>query len=309
MAVGTLELRTYREGDEQAILRILNDGSELRYPIDQWGWLFPVEVDGRAIVVGERDEDIVAVCAGFPVHFRVDGRELAAIELRGLAARTQSDRDRVLDFFVRTFASNDRFALALAPFDLNGAARIPVTELVRERAGSVNPRRFLYRAEPARDWEPRLDVLWKRVRASYPVAVVRNADLALRRFAGHPSVRHHRFLVFPRYSSSAVAFAVFVNQGSSCWWLDLIWDHAHRGALDLLVHISGRLAAQWGSSGERVWLAGDEAASTLLVNRGFRPRNSNPHLASIRSFTPDLDAAEDVGRAYLTIADTGVFGS
>jgi hypothetical protein len=309
MSDGALDLRLYREGDEEAILRVLNDESEVPMPLDLWAWLFPVEEDGRAIVVGERESDIVAVCAGSPLRFMIDGRELMAVELRGLTSRDRSDRHRVLDFFINTFASTEGFALATAPFEFEGAAQTLVTALVREKAGPVTPGRFLYRAEPARDWEPRLDALWERVLDSYPVAVVRNADLAVRRFAGHPSIRHHRFLVFPRYSRSPVAFAVFADDGSSCCWLDLIWDHEHRGALDLLAHISGRLVSQWGSSGERLWLAGDETVSKLLAGRGFRPRTSTPHIAWMRSFAPDLDVADLVGRAYLTLADVGGPGS
>jgi hypothetical protein len=305
MAAGALDLRPYREGDEEAILRILNQASEARFSLDQWAWLLPIEADGRAIVVGERDNEVVAVCAGSPVGFAIDGGERAALQLHGLASRDRGDLDRVLDFFVKTFGSVNRFALATASFDFEGAAPAPVPALIREGAGSVSLRRFLYRAEPARDWEPRLDALWERVRGSYPNAVVRNAELALRRFAGHPSMKHHGFLVFPRYSCHAVAFAVFADDGSSCCWLDLIWDHGHPGALDLLAHISRRLVAQWGSSGERVWLAGDDEASHLLVRRGFRPDTSSPPVVSTRSFTPDLDAGEIVGRAYLTVADAG----
>jgi hypothetical protein len=308
MGAGELDLRSYREGDEEAIVRVLNHESEVPIPPDHWAWLFPLETEGRAIVVGERDGDIVAVCAGSALRFTVEGRELAAVELRGLASRDSKDRERVLDHFVKIFASSSRFALAMAAFDFDRAEQTPVSLLVREKARSVMPRRFLYRAEPARDWEPRLDGLWARVRDSYPVAVVRNADLALRRFAGHPSVRHHRFLVFPRYSSSPIAFAVFADDGSSCCWLDLIWDHEHRGALDLLAHISGRLVAQWGSRGEQIWLAGDEAASKLLKGRGFQALNSRPPVASIRSLTPDLDAGDIVSRAYLTLADLGGLG-
>jgi hypothetical protein len=267
MDEGALDLRPYREGDEEAILRVLNETAGILCSLDQWAWLFPAEANGRAIVVGERDNDIVAVCAGSPVRFAVDGSERVAVELRALASRNRGDLDRVLDYFVKTFASTDRFALALAPFDFDGAAQAPITALVRERVESVNPR------------------------------------------AGHPSMRHHRFLVFPRYSRSAVAFAVFANDGSNCCWLDLLWDHQHPGALDLLAHISGRLIAQWVVSGERLWLAGDDAASSLLVGLGFRPQTSSPPVASMRSFTPDLDASEIVGRAYLTVADVGGLGS
>jgi hypothetical protein len=143
------------------------------------------------------------------------------------------------------------------------------------------------------------------VRDWYPIAVVRDADLALRRFAGHPKIKHHRFLVFPRYSRCAVAFAVFASLGTRCCWLDLAWDHEHPGALELLAHISGRLADQWRSSAEHLWLAGDDVTSIVLKRRGFRPQDASSVVASVRSFNPDLDQKAIVDRAYLTVADLG----
>jgi len=178
---------------------------------------------------------------------------------------------------------------------------LPVRVRRKPVAGSL--RRLLYRAEPARDWEPRLDDLWDRAKAAYPVAVVRDADYALREFAGHPRVRHHRFLVLPRFSARAVAFAVFANDGSDCCWLDLVWDHHHPGALELLAHISGRLAAQWGSGAERLCLAGDDAASALLRHRGYRIQEERSQAVDLRAFSGQRDAEDPIGRAYLTAAD------
>lgn len=317
MASRTLTFRTYREDDEAAILRTLNEKPGPECSIDEWAWLFPPEDDGRAIVVGERDGEVVAVCAGTPVGFVVDGRDVPAVELRKLASRDRDDGGRVLDHFSETFGSSGRFALTIAPLDregerssaVEGAVTAGLSALIREKPVRGALRRLLYRAEPARDWEPRLDGLWERVRSSYPVAVVRNADRALRLFAGHPLMRHHRFLAFPRYSDTAVASAVFADDGSSCCWLDLLWDHAHPGALELLAHISGRLVAQWGSSGEQLWLAGDDTASSLLMARGFRRRALSSPVVAMHSLTPELDAKDFVDRAYLTAADVGGFGS
>ncbi len=176
---------------------------------------------------------------------------------------------------------------------------------VRRKPAPGSLRRLFYRAEPARDWEPRLDDLWNRAKRWYPVAVARDADHALRHFAGHPTVRHHRFLVLPRFSGQAVAFAVFAKEGFECCWLDLLWDHDHPGALELLIHISGRLGAQWGSGGERLCLAGDVAASELLTRRGFRIQEELSHGVGTSAFTGHLDAENTVDRAYLTAADLG----
>jgi hypothetical protein len=182
---------------------------------------------------------------------------------------------------------------------------ISLPAFVRSKSERGSLRRLFYRAEPSRDWEPRLDRLWERAKHSYPVAVVRDADHALRQFAGHPTVRHHRFLVLPRFSDGAVAFAVFADDGSDCCWLDLLWDHDHPGALELLTHISGRLAAQWGSKRERLCLTGDEAASAVLKRRGFRIREQDAREVDTSMFRGQLDGENTVDRAYLTVADLG----
>jgi hypothetical protein len=178
--------------------------------------------------------------------------------------------------------------------------------LIRRKPVSGALRRLVYRAEPARDWEPRLDPLWERVQGSYPGAAVRDAEHALAHFAGHPKVRHHRFLVFPRFSGFAVAHGVFANYAGKCLWLDLVWDHQHSGALELLAHISGRLAAQWRSEAESLLLAGDDAAAALLADRGFRPQPETSLAVGARSPAGGIDAADLADRSYLTAADLGV---
>jgi len=312
MDSGTLNLRAYREGDEAAILRTLNQTSRAACSLDEWAWLFSPEEDGRVVVVGERKGEVAAVCGGTPARVVVDGREWTAVELRKLASTNRDDAGRVVDHFIETIGSDGRLALAIAAFDseakvhsgFDGAAHSRLSVLVRKQPTAAPLGRLLYRAEPARDWEPRLDKLWRRAHDSYPVAVVRDADRALRRFAAHPKIRHHRFIVCPRFSNRAVAFAVFTIDGVRCRWLDFLWDHDHPRALDLLVHISGRLIRQFGAASEELWLAGDDEARALLTKRGFGPdETSPPPVVAARSLTPELDARTFVERAYITMAD------
>jgi hypothetical protein len=312
MGSGTIVFRTYREGDEAEILRTVNETSDVACTLDEWAWLFPPEEDGRVIVVGERNGGVAAVCAGAPVRVAVDGREWAAVEIGKLESSDREDADRAVDHFFETFGSDERFALATAAFRSDAkirssfvsAAKPRLSVLVREQSAAAPLGRLLYRAEPARDWEPRLDGLWRRARRSYPVAVVRDADHALRRFAAHPKIRHHRFIVCPRFSSRAVAFAVFAIDGVRCRWLDLLWDHDHPGALELLALISGRLVRQFGGVGEELSLAGDDEARALLTKRGFGPdERTPPPVVAARSMIPELDATAFVERAYMTLAD------
>jgi hypothetical protein len=310
MVADTLEFRTFRGGDEDAVLRLINQETQAQCSLDEWAWAFPHEADGRPIIVGESNGEVVAVCAGAPMDIFFGGRRHPAVEIRRLASRDGDGAKRTVEEYVDAYSTTDRFTLAMvssfsdrgeyAGFERMTEKRLAL--LVRENPSPGGPRRLRYRAEPARDWEPRLDRLWERARGFYPAAVVRDAERALRRFAGHPRIRHHRFLVFPRFSRHAVAAAVFSVEGSRCRWLDLIWDHDHPGALELLARISGRLVEQFSANIEELWLAGDEAACDMLSKLGFRNKAVSSFVAA-RSFDPQLEARGFVDHLYLTAAD------
>jgi len=317
--------RDYREGDEILINRAFARESGVKRSLDEWAWLYPAEEKGRTIVVAEVDGDVVAHCGGVRLRLAVDDGEWGGVRVADVfgpskptAVSSSADLvDEVAEHFVETIASRKslQFLLGFSPRRHAGADAFPrcfgapvspqFHTYTRERAAQSPPRRLLYRAEAARDWEPRLDELWARVRRHYPVAVVRDADRALRRFAGHPTVRYQRFLVFPRFSGRAVGFACFCRDDVRLRWVDLLWDHRHPGALELLAHISARLVRQFDVAGEELRLAGDEVTRVRLEALGFR-RSANPAELSvvIRSFDPELHGATLLPRLYLTMADT-----
>ncbi len=312
MNKGGSVLRTFRDGDEMAVLRLLDVVSGT-CSLDEWAWLFPADERGRTIVVGERGGEVASVCAAAAVRLTIHGREHQGAEILKLVSSDRAMASAALEHFVDTFGAGERCAIILASLaaDTEAPAGFAVTRpgrliaLVRQPPFPSLHGRLLYRAEPARDWEPRLDGLWQRVRDAYPIAVVRGADRALQRFAGHPRIRHHRFLVFPRFASRAVAFAVYAVIDSQLRWLDLIWDHDHPAALDMLTHISARLVAQLGTAGEELWLGGDDLALAVLGRSGFKSTSSRqlPRVIA-RALAEDLDAARFVDEAYLTASDT-----
>ena len=317
--------RAYREGDEIAINRAFVRESGVKRTLDEWAWLYPAEAAGRMIAIAEDGDEVVAHCGGVPLRLTVDHDEWDGVRLADVFGPTNpadgslhADAvDDVAGRFIRTVGSREssQFLIGFStrgdgksntfPRCLGEPANPELLAYTRERAPLSPPRRLLYRAEAARDWEPRLDELWARVRRQYPVAVVRGAERALRRFAGHPTVRYQRFLVFPRFSGSAVGFACFRCDGGSCRWVDLLWDHRHPGALELLAHLSAKLVAQFDGAGEEVWLAGDDGTRVRLEALGFRRSVDPVHLSMvIRAFDSRLDAATLGSRLYLTMADT-----
>jgi hypothetical protein len=324
MTEADLTIRDYRPGDEIAINRGFNQAFRCQRPIAEWAWKFPPDPDGRLIVVAEREGELVAHYAALPTRFQIDGvvwgggqivDVFATPSARSGIARRGAMVATAEEFFNRIGRSGRHPFLYGFPGPRHrrqGSVQLgygemgfePVTYLCRRVAGTAAHRRLSYRAEPARDWEPRLDELWSRASTDYPVAVVRDAAWALRRLAGHPSIRYHRFLVFPRLSNRPVAFVAFRTDQLRCRWVDLVWDHDHPGAMDLLLHLSARLAVQVGAELEEMWLNGDAEGRARLEASGFEYAPDPADLAfGGRSFHPDLDLGTVAARAYLTMAD------
>lgn len=326
-------IRLYVPGDELAINDGFNRVFKLQRTLAEWAWKFPPEPAGRMIMVAEGSGGLLAHYAALPLRFQVDGRVWSAAQIvdvfadhsrRSLpkpSARAGGGRPRSIfltaaetfldhfgargpvDFFYG-FPGQPHRDQGLSLLGYDDLPTLPLRYLARRAADRRrHPRRLLYRAERARDWEPRLDELWERVKTHYPVAVVRDAEWALRRLAGHPDVHYHRFLALPRLGRRPVAFVAFRSDGGRCRWVDLVWDHDHPGALDLVDHLSARLAAQTGAEVEELWLNGDQEGTARLAARGFVAADDPDDLAMVgRRFEREVDASS-FHRVYLTMAD------
>ncbi len=327
MSTEEITIRLFAPGDELAINQGFNRVFGLERTVAEWAWKFPPDPAGRMIMVAEGPDGLLAHYAALPAVFQVDGGRWSGAQIVDVFAdhsrrrRPAGERARSKSVFLRTAETFlDHFGgkgpvdffygfpgqphrdqgLSLLAYD--DLPTLPLHYMAR-RGASAGSRRLRYRAERARDWEPRLDDLWERVRTQYPVAAVRDASWALRRLAGHPHVTYHRFLVLPRLGRRAVAFVAFRTDGGRCRWVDLVWDRQHPGALEMVDHLSARLARQTGAEVEELWLNGDEEGCARLTARGFVGGQDPDDLAMVgRRFTKEIDA-EAFRRVYLTMAD------
>jgi hypothetical protein len=260
------------------------------------------------------------------VAFQIDGRRWTATQIvDAFASRTarrslgrsglfRNTVEAYYDAFGRSgrapllfgFPSPRHRRLGILQLGYDAMEPQPIRYLAREGgAGRSAGRRLLYRAEPSRDWEPRLDRLWDRVGSQYPVSAVRDADRALRRFAGHPKLRYHRFLIFPRLSFEAVGVVVFRSDGGRLRWVDLVWDHGHPGALEMASHLSGRLAETAGCGIEELWINGDPEGGQRLERLGFEAAPEPQDLVMVaRAFDPAVDLEAMAGAVYVTMGDS-----
>ena len=312
------EIRIFRAGDEKELIDGLNASRRTRVSLEDWNWSYPVTAGDRPIVVGVADGRVVAHAGGVVTAFRVGGRTVPALavadEFVQLSAGGEEEKQRLssnlLERLLAEFGGEEMypFVYRLTGHGENvggtGIELPPVDVLSRRSTVRSTLRRLAYRAEPARDWEPRLDELWRRVGASYPFAAARDAETALSRHAGHPTGRRYRFLVFPRFSGRAVAFAVFEPDGTRCRWVDLVWDHDEPGALDLLCHVSQRLARQLGAEEETVVLGGDAAGRSRLEASGFRAEGVlEDRSLTVFSWPQGMGCDDIEGPCYITQTD------
>ncbi len=315
-----LTVRPYRPGDERAICRTFG-GGETHRALHEWLWRYPWRPDGRTIMLAWADGELLAQVAARPARLHVDGAVRRILQLVEVSSRQvpggwvsrEEALARAAEALVERFVAGEGRAALVAlrdgglPDVVPGAASRslssgPVPVLVRrEGGGRGRGRRLPYRAEPARDWEPRLDRLWARVRGDHPVSVVRDASRALVRLAGRPGVRYHRYLLFPRFSDEPVGFVAFRIAGGACRWVDVVWDHAHPGALELAAHLSKRLAREHGAGREELWLAGDPEGRGILGGVGFREAPGPPF--SVLPCRRDFDGSRVAEDAFLTLAD------
>lgn len=321
-----ITIRPFEPGDEERVNQGFNEAFRLARPLAEWAWKFPPEPEGRLIMIAERDGDILAHYAGVEVRFQIDGRVWNAAQIVDVysarKARGSFTRRGVwvqtVDSFFDTFGRSGRtpllfgfpsprpLRLGVLQLGYDAMTPQPIRYLVRRRQGSASGlRRRLYRAELARDWEPRLDRLWGDVAGQYPVAVVRDAEHAVRRLAGRPGVQYHRFLIFPRFSFRAVAFAAFRIDGGRVRWVDLVWNHDHPGALDLVCHLSAGLTAQTGAELEEMWLNGDDEGRARLERQSFVEEPEPGKLVMVaRAFDPAVDLVAMAEKVYLTMGDS-----
>ncbi|MCP4898676.1 MAG: GNAT family N-acetyltransferase [bacterium] len=321
-----IQLRPYEAGDERAINREFNRVFRTDRPLEEWWWKFRSIEGGRPIMVAIHDGELLAQYASVPYPIQVDGKMWSAAQIVDVFSTRNARRlfakkgvwvqtvERFFDHFASggsyplLFGFPGRRALRLGILQLgyDAVEPQPIRYLSRRTLPLRSaPRRFLYQAEVLGDRDERLDLLWRRVRESYPVATIRDADRAQWRLSGHPTVTYHRFLVRPRFSDVPVAFAAFRVERSGCKWVDLLWDHRHPGALALLSHLGAKLTKRVGATIEEMWLNGDSEGKALLEQWGFVEEPEPNGLVMVaRSFDTDLDVKALDGRVYITMSDS-----
>jgi hypothetical protein len=315
-----ITIRPFREGDEAAVNAGFNAVFGLARPLAEWEWKFAAGPDGRWIVLAEDGAGaIVAHFAVVPVRMQAAGRELLAGQAVDSYARLRHGlaKQGVFQRTVRAFydlhCGPDRIAL-LYGFPGTRHLRLGLAQL-----GYVAPQPVAYWRRPTADLAPRplwnpyrvregfdpaaVDALWRRARARYPFAAVRDAAWLQRRFTARPGVRYLHLAA--RRRRRCEAWAVLRCVAGAVRWVDLLWDGADPRALAALDRQATEVARAAGASHLDLWLAGDPPAAAALARRGWErlPQPDDLHVTFV-PFDPSLDLAALAPQLYYTLGDS-----
>ena len=310
--------RPYRPGDEDALTAGFREVFGTEQTLDDWRWKFAPDEDGSRIVVAETEAgEIVAQYAATTVALQIDGRRVRAGHVVDSYCRRVPGSahrrvfERTANSFFDRYGGSDEYALIVG-FPGPRAARLgrvklgyvvdPATVPFFTRLALPALRPKTVRVEDTLD--PRAaDELWQRSGHRYTVAAVRDGDWIRRRYLRRPGHGYH-FLAAWRGDTLA-AWSVFARGHDGVRWVDLVWDGVDREALLALDARAVRLA--WRSRALRLtmWLAGDPDARAALAGRGWRRiESSDLPFFGMKSFSPELDAADLVDRMYFTHGDS-----
>ncbi len=328
MEVG-FELRPWRPGDEAAINDGFNQVFGQSRALDEWSWKFCRAPVPSPIMLAWDDQGLLSQYAGIPARVQVGGGVYWAAQIVDVFSTRRARRlfarrgvyVRTVEAFFEQFGESGEFrllygfpgkrALRLGVLQLGYDAMepLPIRQLSRALdAGAGSLRSRLYRAQEVSWDHAEIARLWERVGSRYAAGVVRDGARVKQRLAGHPSVEYRILLIFRRWGREPVGWVAFRVDSDVVRWMDLVWDEAHPGALELATRVARRLAREAGAASEQLWLNGDDKAREVLLNMGYLEEPEPNGLVLVaKSFPggPDLDAMR--GGMYLTMADADLW--
>ena len=314
-----VEIRAYRSGDEEAIVRGFRATFGVERTVEEWRWSFP-PLGGAPTVEVAFDAlgELVAHYAAIPVAMQSRGRELLAGQVvdvftrrklglfrrRGLLTRT-------IESFVARHCGPGRIELLFGFPSLRAAALGRTTGVYPAEGGvgrwtrptSGAGARLGWRRSLQRGWDrTALDQLWSEAGPRYGLSAIRGAAWFHWRYLARPRREYLQFGV--RRRGRTRAWGVVALAPERARWVDLLWDGDDDGDLALLAGEARRLAAESGAREVELWLSGDVSAAAVLAELGWH-REVHPDLRLVaRSFTPALTDREIVARLYVTLGDS-----
>ncbi len=330
-------IRSYRDGDQDAILRLFRASFHVERHPDHWRWKYAenpygackisLAADGAGVrpPEGGQTGQLAAHYGGYPIPFWRQGRSFLALQIgdtmtdpavrnagrgkAGLLART-----------VRHFFSVHRDGSFGLYYGFNTG---PIQRFCRWFIGGSQDRPVRYLArdlEPVPDWRagggyrverietvgPAWDRFFRRVAPRYRFLVRRDAQYLDWRYLGCPDTE---YLIFAaRRFRRLVGWSVFRRRGDAVAWGDALFHPRHVRAAEPI--LAAALAAPELAGARRIegWFADNPPWwSERLGELGFSVRPEPQGLGMIALPDAEPEAFDELGKMYVTMGDGDLF--
>lgn len=302
-------------------MRAFNETFRLSRDESYWRWKFHRSDEPLAAVAVDGAGTVHAQFAGIPSVWLVDGVPVRVVQICDFFARRHRDvikgnvMMKTMETFHRTYGGRQDIKLV---FGFPNATSARLHDIRMPLFESPEPIRTYVRRVPARRAAPlaadaemrrmptarQIDELWRAAAARYPCAGPRDADWFFWRFCHRPDVTDYITLSCLRDGKSLAAWAALRKEGNVLWVCDLVWDGRSENELARLDDAVLAEAARLGARRNSLWLQGDRAALSVLLEQGWVDCTCRQtiHLA-MHLYDPSVDPADLYSRLYLTGAD------
>ncbi len=307
-----IQLRTFEPGDEESINQGFNETFGLSRSLEEWRWKFGE--NPTAVVAVQRGE-VVAHFGILPAPCRSGKAVLEGGHTVDAYCRKRPELVREGVYLKLVSFAYERYGGQ--PYDfLYGFPGLRHMRLGLLKLRYADPRgvslwsrdlsplkgrksHTIHHGFPGR----RLDSLWKRCAARYPLAVIRNAATIRQRFDERPDV-DYRHIWATRWGQIR-AWTVIRVQDETATFADLLWDGRSEDAVHAVVSEALDLGRTEKVQRFEGWFDGDERLAKALESSSWC-RESHPAGLGLSTviLNPSLSAEDIVPKMYFTMADS-----
>ena len=325
--------RPYQPSDEAAINDGFNEVFNKSRSLAEWQWKFqPRENEASIIVVLDQHNELICHCGGYQQWLQIDGtvyRTIQLVDVYRLRRPTTKGKPIVLYALRKLFATfcgpdttplvfgfPGKRTLEIGRDQLNFSEGIhmhlwsrpvPLKWQFWHKTQPFASGTSVEVAHPSEANRHLIDRLWERARTRFDVIQVRNYRWLIRRYVTHPHHNYHYILLYDD-RGEVCAWAVLRNSGGILHWLDLLWDGQDSTKFVELDMAVMQLARRLECKRVDLWLTADEQAVNVIRQQGWQRK---PHPLDLylyaRSWLPQLDCSDILGRMYYTMGDTDLY--
>ncbi len=327
---GRYDLRPFRPGDENGILKLWEVAFKAKMPMARFQWKYIDNPYDKAMMLCVAENgDIVTFYGGIPYKFQYKNRVVHGVQLMDIMSHPDHRKYRVFaktaNQFISYFCTPERLLYMygfpgefhysigeriLGYKKINPAAYLKVNPRLLLNSGYPNPGNTKIDMEEINkldandfDWKK----LWNDCSRDYPFSIVREPEFVKWRFLEHPENNYQVFKFVNKHNGCLSGYAVLLIQSDKAVLVDLLVKNSLQIFHNIMAGIGGYLLDHQIEILE-TWLPDNHFTADYARKTGFEqfkePLGIIPTVALFKH-SPSLDWV--FSNLYYTMADTDLF--